>query len=79
MTGQDAEILCGEWETGNTPPTSSEEKYNIILDIKEIVRHPEYTVNVNTSAYLQNDIAIFKVDDFPISKVISKFTPCLDR
>ena len=69
MTGQDAEILCGEWETGDTPPTSSEERYNILMDIKEIVRHPEYTVNVNTSAYLQNDIAIFKVDDFPLSKV----------
>ena len=63
MTGEDAEIICGEWETGTIPSEVSGEKYNIILNIKAITRHPDYTVNINSSAYLQNDIAAFKVDD----------------
>ena len=69
MTGEDAEILCGEWETGDAPSESSGERYNIVLNIKDIVRHPEYTVNVKSSAYLQNDIAVFKVHDQSLSQV----------
>ena len=69
LTGSDADILCGEWETGDTPPTASGEKYNIVLNIKEIIRHPDFTVNLNGSIYIQNDIAVFKVDDTILSKV----------
>ena len=69
LTRVEAEILCGEWETGDAPPSSSGEEYNIILNIREIIRHPEYTVNIESSAYLQNDIALFKVDDSLLSKV----------
>ena len=69
MTGQDAEILCGEWETGDAPQTSSGEKYNIFLSINEIKKHPNYTVNINSSAYIQNDIAVFKVDSGPLNEV----------
>lgn len=69
MTKIDAEIVCGEWETGDTPPESSEEKYNVILQIEEILRHPNYTVNIESSAYIQNDIAVFKVDDTILSRV----------
>ena len=71
MTGADAEILCGEWETGDAPTESSGERYNIILSIRNIVRHPDYTVNVDTSAYLQNDIAVFKINDEVPSQVNS--------
>ena len=63
MTANDAEILCGEWETGEIPSNVSEEQYNIVLDIRDIVKHPNYAVNVDSSAYLENDIAVFKVDD----------------
>ena len=69
MTGEDAEINCGEWEIGNIRPSVSGEKYNILLDIKEIIRHPDYTINIESSAFLQNDIAVFKVDDNILSKV----------
>ena len=69
MSGYDAEILCGEWELGDAPSISSEEEYNIILNIKEIIRHPDYTVNIKTSAYLQNDIAVFKINESPILPV----------
>ena len=69
MTGQDAEIICGEWETGTIREGVSGEKYNIILDIKEIVRHPDYTINIESSAFLQNDIAVFKVNDNILNKV----------
>ena len=72
MTGQDAEIICGEWETGNIRASISGEKYNILLDIKEIVRHPDYTINIESSAFLQNDIAVFKVDDNILNKVWRK-------
>jgi len=80
MTGQDAEILFGEWETGDAPPESSGEKYNIILSINEIKRHPNYSVN-KLSGYLQNDIAIFKVDIGSLPKsttmMLGIFPACL--
>ena len=69
MTGENAEILCGEWETGDAPSISSKEEYNIILEIKDIIRHSDYTVNVKTSAYLQNDIAVFKINENPLLPV----------
>ena len=70
MTGDDVDILCGEWDTnGSNSASSSEEKYNIALTIKEIVRHPGYVVNPGTEqSYLQNDVAVFKVDEGPLSQ-----------
>jgi hypothetical protein len=62
MTGHDVQIICGEWETGTTPKELSGEKYNVLLPIKEIVRHP----NFNTGEGGGSDIAIFKVDDSSI-------------
>ena len=72
MTGHDAEILCGEWEIGDAPSISSEEEYNIILNIQDIIRHQDYTVNIETSAYLQNDIAVFKINESPVLHVSIK-------
>ena len=70
MTGDDADILCGEWDSnGNNSATASGERYNIALTIKEIVRHPGYVVNPGTEqSYLQNDVAVFKVDEGPLSQ-----------
>ena len=65
MTGEDAEILCGEWQTGDTPSASSGEQYNIVLNILEIIRHPDY----NSSSYLVNDVAVFKVNDLLLNQV----------
>ena len=72
MTGSDADILCGEWDSnGNIDPSTSGERFNIALTIKEIVRHPDYRNNLeNEQSYLQNDIAIFKVDERALSKVV---------
>ena len=69
MTGSDAEILCGEWDTSDMPSSQSGERYNIALNIREIIKHPKYEVNFDTSAYLLNDIAIFKVDETTLSEV----------
>ena len=69
MTGSDAEILCGEWQTGDYPQSESGELYNIHLDIKQIVRHPQYNVRLKTSQFLQYDVAVFKVDETPLSQV----------
>ena len=70
MTGEDADILCGEWDSdGSNNYTSSGEQYNIALTIKEIIRHPGYVVNPGTEqSYLQNDVAVFKVDEGPLSQ-----------
>ena len=71
MTGDDADILCGEWDSnGNNSATASGERYNIALTIKEIVRHPDYVVNSDQTeqSYLENDIAVFKVDESPLSQ-----------
>ena len=69
MTGSDAEIVCGEWQTGDYPQSESGELYNIHLDIKQIVRHPLYNVTPSSSSFLQYDIAVFKVDETPLSLV----------
>ena len=60
MTNLDAEILCGEWETGRRPSSSGEE-YNIIIPIKKIVRHPDF--DTSSGPGTGNDIAVFKVED----------------
>ena len=72
MTGDDVDILCGEWDSnGSNSASTSGEAYNIALTVKEIVRHPDYVVNPGTEqSYLQNDIAVFKVDEEPLSQVI---------
>ena len=57
MTDKDAEIICGDWETGR----KSREEYNIILPIKEIVRHPDFNTSAGPGA--GSDIAVFKVND----------------
>ena len=31
MDGRDAEIICGEWQTGSTSQSSSDEEYNLSL------------------------------------------------
>ena len=68
MTGDDGDILCGEWDTnGSNNASSSGEAYNIALAIKEIVRHPRYPLS--GSGYLQDDLAVFKVDEAPLSQV----------
>ena len=71
MTGADADILCGEWDSnGSNAAASSGEKYNLALTIREIVRHPDYANNLaSEQSYLKNDIVIFKVDENKLSKV----------
>jgi len=63
MTGMDAQILCGEFETGPAPSDLSGEKYNVILPINEIVRHPNFNTSEGAGPIDGSDIAVFKVDD----------------
>ena len=80
MTGDDAEIICGEWETGTTPMSDSGEEYNIILPIKNITRHPDYTISRNeaNSQFVANDLAVFFVDDAELNHSRDKIVPiCL--
>ena len=60
MTGDDVEVICGEWEIGNIPREESGEEYNVILPVGEIRRHPNFTINqgVLRTNYLQDDIAV---------------------
>ena len=64
MSGEDAEIVCGEWETGPRYSLFSGETYNVILPILEIVRHPDWDTSPGRGGPgAGNDIAVFKVDD----------------
>ena len=80
MTGDDAEIICGEWETGPTPMEESGEKYNIILPIKNITRHPNYTISRGeaNSQFVSDDLAVFFVEDEELKQSEDKVVPiCL--
>ena len=60
MDPKEVIILCGERETGPAPQISSGEKYNIPLEISEIVRHPDFDA-ANSGVDGGSDIAVFKV------------------
>ena len=60
MDSKEVIILCGEWETGPAPQISSGEKYNIPLEISEIVRHPDFDAK-KSGVDGGSDIAVFKV------------------
>ena len=80
MTGEDAEIICGEWETGPTPASESGEEYNIILPIKKIIKHPNYTISrgEQNSQFVANDLAVFIVDDEELKNYKDRVVPiCL--
>ena len=62
MSPEEVVILCGEWETGPAPQTSSGEKYNVVLDIREIVRHPEFDAG-GLGVEGGNDLAVFKIEE----------------
>ena len=63
MTGDDVEVICGEWEIGNIPREESGEEYNVILQIGGIKRHPNFTIDQGTlrTNYLKDDIAVISV------------------
>ena len=80
MTGDDAEIICGEWETGNYTAEESGEEYNIILEIESINVHPDYNITrgVNNSQYVIADVATMKVREDLSDEETSRLTPvCL--
>ena len=80
LTGEDAEIICGEWETGNKTASESGEEYNIILPIKNITRHPDYAISRGdgNSQFVANDLAVFFVYDEELKKSEDGIVPiCL--
>jgi len=64
MVGQDARIVCGEWDTSQ----DDDEDYNIVLPILQIVRHPDYDPAVGVSK--GSDLAVFKVNDENLKNAI---------
>ena len=83
MTGEDVEVICGEWEIGDATMASSAEKYNTIFSIEEIKRHPEFGISRgnNKTQFVINDIATIHVT--PVDRSIfdeNKIYPgCLPR
>ena len=61
MDPNEVVILCGEWDSGPAPKISSGEKYNIPLEISEIVRHPDFGADSGVDG--GSDIAVFKVSE----------------
>ena len=78
MGGNDAEIVCGEWQTGSTKQGASGEKYNVVLPIVDIIRSPDYNTAGEGPAG-GADIAVFKVDDsgFQDSREHKIYPACL--
>ena len=66
MDPEEVVILCGEWETGPTPKNFSDEKYNVDLQVEDIIRHPDFEAEVGVEG--GNDIAVFKVDEVRLEK-----------
>ena len=62
MAPDEVVILCGEWETGPTPQKSSGEKYNVVLQVKEILRHPAFNAG-GLGVEGGSDLALFKIKD----------------
>ena len=52
-------VLCGEWETGPAPQLSSGEKYNVDLEVIEIIRHPEFDAG-GLGVEGGHDLAVFR-------------------
>ena len=81
MTGEDAEVICGEFETGgNFTAEESGEEFNIVLQIESISVHPNYNITrgVNNSQYVINDIATLHLREDLSETDISRLTPvCL--
>ena len=55
-SGSDVEVVCGEWEIGSTSASLSGEKYNIILPIVNIVRHPGIKLKARVLNHYQENI-----------------------
>ena len=62
MDGSDAEIICGEWQTGSTSRSASGEQYNVVLPIVEIIQSPAFDADGKGPGG-GSDIAVFKVND----------------
>ena len=64
MTGEDVEVICGEWEIGNIPKEESGEAYNVIFSIESIKRHPKFQIDqdVLRTNFLEDDIAVIIVE-----------------
>ena len=62
MVGSDAEMICGEWQTGPTLQSVSREKYNVVLSILETVLFPAFDVN-KLGPGGGGDIAVIMEDD----------------
>ena len=60
MTGAEAEVKCGEWDTA----TDTEEDYNVILPIVNITVHPDFDISRGelNSQFVANDIATIHIN-----------------
>ena len=78
MDGDDAEILCGEWQTGSTSQSASGEQYNVVLPIEEIVRDPGFDA-AGEGPGGGADIAVFKVNtaNFQNARDMKIYPACL--
>ena len=82
MTGQDAEVICGEFQTGDLTAEESGEEWNIVLDIDKISVHPDYNITLgdDNSQYVYADMATIHLNEDLSEEEISNLTPvCLPQ
>ena len=66
----DAQILCDEWQTGIYSQTESQENYNVVLLVTEIIRHPNFDAKDKDPGAGSN-IATSKVPDVCLKSISS--------
>merc|ERR1712223_688820 len=82
MTGQDAEVICGEFQTGDLTAEESGEEWNIVLDIEKISVHPDYNITLGeeNSQYVYADMATIHLNEDLSDEEITNLTPvCLPQ
>ena len=81
MTGEDAEVICGEWEIGQYSQEESVEDYNVVFNIERITIHPDYNISrgVGKTQFVVADIATIHVQNVEESVFSSRdiFPACL--
>ena len=71
MIPDEVVILCGEWETGPTPRELSGESYNLVLDVEEIIQHPNFEASLGLEEGSDLGRALWK---YLISKILTQVT-----
>ena len=61
MDGPDSEVICGEWDSSMATGDTTGERFNVVLPVVKILRHPDF--DPAKGPINGGDMVVFKVDD----------------